>query len=147
VFNSNVAERQSDTGTQVSSSSAIEQLDVIDTLLRGLDASWNDSASFERRSWHRVSYSVPLTIAPLDPSTGEIVAEAMPAAGRTLSLGGLSFNHKLPIPNVHVVVTLLDASGLPERVVMQLRWCRFTRCGQYESGGRFLRRYKPAASA
>lgn len=147
MFNANVAQRPSESDTQAAGSHAIEQLDVIDSLLRGLDASWNDSGSFERRSWHRVSYSGPLMIAPLDPSTGEIVAEAMPAAGRTISLGGLSFNHKLPIPNVHVVVTLLDASGLPERVVMQLRWCRFTRCGQYESGGRFLRRYKPAASA
>jgi hypothetical protein len=59
--------------------------------------------------------------------------------GKDLSERGLGFYHQAPLPYRRAIVTLEDASGRVVSLLMDLSWCRFTRHGWYDSGGRFLK--------
>jgi hypothetical protein len=58
--------------------------------------------------------------------------------GKDLSDRGLGFFHPHPIPHRRAIVTLEDSSQRGVSLLIDLSWCRFTRHGWYDSGGRFL---------
>ena len=58
--------------------------------------------------------------------------------GKHLSERGLGFYHPQPLPYRRMIVSLEGPRGDWFGFLIDLTWCRFTRQGWYESGGRFL---------
>lgn len=112
----------------------------IDRLVESLVASWHSSAQLrQNRRWHRTPYRKPVVITPLDDIADTPIAEPHLAFGRDLAAGGLSFLHEQPLPHRIVAVTFSLEADMATAVVTRLTWCRFTRRGTYQSGGKFLR--------
>ena len=63
--------------------------------------------------------------------------ESLVVVGKHLSERGLGFYHPKPLPYRRVIASL-ESNGLWLGFLIDLKWCRFTRQGWYESGGRFL---------
>jgi len=66
-----------------------------------------------------------------------LVEEPRLASGRDISQEGISFSHKKPIPQKLVQVTFNPTDDQPVSVIVELTWCRFSRDGTYQSGGKF----------
>jgi hypothetical protein len=66
------------------------------------------------------------------------VAEPLVVIGKTLSERGLGFYHAEPLPYRRVIASLESPQGAWVAFLMDLNWCRFSRKGRYETGGRFL---------
>lgn len=92
-----------------------------------------------RRYGPRYPYPQLVRLAPLDRAGNEIAAASIVVVGRQLSEQGIDFYHPAPLPYRRVIVTLETCDGRWLRLLLDLTWCRFTRHGWYESGGRFLR--------
>lgn len=115
-------------------------LKEIATLLRELPASWqNGPFVWERRNGHRAQFTELIQLTPLDEETQEAAGETHSVQGRDLSLHGASFIHQEPLPFRTVGLTFDLPSGARATIILRLTWCRFTRQGWYESGGRFLK--------
>ena len=97
----------------------------------------------ERRSHARLPFPMLIRLTPVDPRTMQPVAEAVTVVGKNLSEEGLGFYHKEPFPYRQAVVTLEDQAGRTVSLLISLSWCRFSRLGWYDSGGRFLEIIEP----
>lgn len=100
-------------------------------------ACWQPSGILCSRRWHRVPWRTPLLLTPWDDATGEPLASPVEVIGRDLSVSGTSFEHADPLHSRQVMLRSLDTSAELLAFVVTLRWCRFTRAGIYQSGGRF----------
>jgi hypothetical protein len=105
----------------------------------------------QRRDLQRHAYPQLVRLTPVDPATLVPQGETVVVVGKHLSERGLGFYHREPLPHRHVVVVVeRDATsregGDALAFLMDVSWCRFTRHGWYESGGRFLQAV-PATSA
>lgn len=93
----------------------------------------------ERRRDHRVPYPQLLRLTPVDDDGQTPLLETHTVVGKYLSESGLSFYHPTPLPFRWAIVELESAAEHCVRLLVDLDWCRFTRQGWYESGGRFVR--------
>jgi hypothetical protein len=96
-------------------------------------------AGVERRRDQRYPFPRLFVLTPVDPDTLRRVGATVTAAGKHLSESGVSFFHPEPLPYRWVIATVETSDGHPTSFLVDLDWCRFTRQGWYESGGRFLR--------
>lgn len=103
--------------------------------------SWNASSRIvERRSSHRIAYHRPMLVTPLDDRAAQPAGAAMMVTARDISLSGVSFTHGDPLTCRAVVCTFEPhEDDACESVVVRLTWCRFTRQGNYQSGGKFVK--------
>jgi hypothetical protein len=119
--------------------SAMRTFREIERLVAELAASWHASNQvLQRRRWHRVQFSKPLLITPLDADENSVDVGFV-VTSRDLSVGGVSFMHERPLIYQKVAVTFPMDDCVSESVVTRLTWCRFTRQGSYLSGGQFIR--------
>ncbi|MFW5692678.1 MAG: hypothetical protein ACOCWL_00540 [Thermoguttaceae bacterium] len=81
-------------------------------------------------------YLVHLTPVGEDGVTPE--GETIVVVGKHLSERGLGFYHPKPLPHRRMIASLQAAGGQWMGFLIDLSWCRFTKQGWYESGGRFL---------
>lgn len=86
----------------------------------------------------RRPYPFLLTLVPVTDQGETLHEQPFTVVGKNLSSRGIGFFHKDPIPYRRVVVHLEGAAGRAMRALVELSWCRFTRHGWYDSGGRFL---------
>ncbi len=93
----------------------------------------------QRRQSQRTPFPQLVCVQAVDPKTLVPQDEPLVVVGKYLSEQGLGFFHPVPLPHRFVVVTLEIHGGPPLRLLLDVSWCRFTRLGWYESGGRFLR--------
>ena len=97
----------------------------------------------ERRSEHRYHFPRLLLVTPVAVDGETALASPHCAVGKHLSERGLGFYHPEPLPYRLVVVSVeLD----PEKwlgFLVDVRHCRFTTYGWYESGGQLLRAVPP----
>lgn len=102
----------------------------------------------ERRREQRYPYPKLLLVDPVAADGATRAGPTLTAAGKQLSETGLSFYHPEPLPHRFVVASLPRSDGGWQSFLVDLDWCRFTRQGWYESGGRILRPVTapPAAS-
>ncbi len=91
----------------------------------------------ERRSDQRFPFPYLVRLLPVAEDGSTPVGSPMVVVGKHLSEWGLGFYHHKPLVYRRVIATL-DAAGRPMSFLLDLTWCRFTRQGWYESGGRFL---------
>ncbi len=94
----------------------------------------------ERRCETRYPFPFLIHITPADDTRA---GESIVVVGKHVSERGLGFYHPKPLPYRRVIASL-ERTGHPPAghgwygFLLELRWCRFTRQGWYESGGRFL---------
>ncbi len=92
----------------------------------------------DRREERRYPYPYLVRLIPVARDGTVLHDEAVVAVGKHLSDRGIGFYHPKPIPHRQMVVSLEASDGIDSAFVVDLGWCRFTRQGWYESGGKFL---------
>ena len=104
-------------------------------ILGGLYPSGNVA---ERREEGRYPYPYLIHLTPVGEDDQPSQGESIVAVGKHLSNRGLGFYHPRPIPYRRMIATLEASDGGRLGFLIDLAWCRFTKQGWYESGGRFL---------
>ena len=77
-----------------------------------------------------------LNISPNDGTSP--IGQSVAVVGKTLSERGLGFYYQQPISDRRMIASLETRELRWASFLIDLTWCRFTRYGWYESGGRFL---------
>jgi len=65
--------------------------------------------------------------------------ESIVVVGKHISESGFGFYHFQPLTDRRMIASFETPSGQWIAFLLDIRWCRFTQQGWYESGGRFLR--------
>ena len=112
----------------------------IRSAIRGLLASYYpEGLVVERRHERRFPYPHLVYLTPVAADGETPQGEPLVVVGKHLSEGGLGFFHQHPLACRQALVSMELADGQWYGLAIELTWCRFTRQGWYESGGRFLR--------
>jgi len=96
----------------------------------------------ERRKENRWPFPYLVHLTPVDEALSP-QGETVVVVGKHLSQRGLGFYHPHPLPHRRMVVSLETGDGRWLSFLIDLTWCRFTKQGWYESGGRFLQPVDP----
>ncbi len=91
----------------------------------------------ERRGETRYPFPFLIYLTPADDEAA-LGGESIVVVGKHVSERGLGFYHPKPLPHRRVIASLERPHDGWYAFLLDLRWCRFTRQGWYESGGRFL---------
>jgi len=100
-------------------------------------------ARLERRSDQRYPFPYLIQLTPAGPDGTPAEGETIAVVGKHISERGLGFYHTKPLPYRRMIVSLETGSGSRLSFLIDLTWCRFTKQGWYESGGRFLQAVPP----
>jgi hypothetical protein len=119
--------------------SPLGRLEEISRLVGSVVAEWGDTDTVHLRQQHRTGFTDALVMTPFNSHAATPDGEPKLVTGRNLSLHGVSFAHDQPLPYRDVVLTFSLPGGEVESMMVRLTWCRFTRDGRYQSGGRLLR--------
>jgi hypothetical protein len=92
----------------------------------------------ERRRETRYPFPFLIYLTPVGEDGVTPCGESIVVVGKHVSERGLGFYHAKPIAHRRVVASLERPHDGWYAFLLDLRWCRFTRQGWYESGGRFL---------
>jgi len=101
----------------------------------------NDMA--ERRRDNRYPFPYLAHLTPVGPDGMTPMGEVVVVVGKHLSERGFGFYHRAPLPHRRMIVSLEGHNGHWISFLIDLKWCRFTKGGWYESGGRFLQVLPP----
>ena len=93
----------------------------------------------ERRREQRYPFPYLVYLTPVGDDGISPDGETIVVVGKHLSECGLGFYHPQPLPYRRMIVSLQTGTGAWLGFLIDLNWCRFTKQGWYESGGRFLR--------
>ncbi len=92
----------------------------------------------ERRREQRYPFPYLVHLTPVGDDGISPEGETGVVGGKHLSERGLGVYHPQPLPHRRMIVSLQTGSGAWLGFLIDLNWCRFTKQGWYESGGRFL---------
>jgi len=94
----------------------------------------------ERRRSSRYPFPYLIRLHPVgsDGRSPDPDQQTIVVVGKHLSEDGLGFYHREPISHRRMIASLESSDGVTHAFVIDLSWCRFTKQGWYESGGRFL---------
>jgi len=92
----------------------------------------------ERRRDNRYPFPCLIHLTPVGKDGRSAGGATLVVVGKHLSEHGFSFYHQAPIPYRRMIAALEGRRGQWVGFLIDLRWCRFTKDGWYESGGRFL---------
>ena len=92
----------------------------------------------ERRRDSRYPFPYLIHLTPVDDDGRTPCGESVVVVGKHLSERGLGFYHPQPLPYRRMIASLEASSGQWVGFLIDLSWCRFTRQGWYESGGKFI---------
>lgn len=104
-------------------------------LLSTVDPRRNGS---ERRRETRYPFPHLIYLTAVDQDGVTPAGENLVVVGKHISQRGLGFYHPKPLAHRRMIVSLQSGNGHWLGFLIDLNWCRFTRQGWYESGGRFL---------
>ena len=107
----------------------------VEALLARLHA----SVAQERRRDERVAIPVLFRLTPLDVDRQTLEHESSIVVGKNISRRGLCFYHEWPIPHRRALIAVAQSGLGSFAAEIDISWCRFTRPGWYESGGRLVR--------
>jgi hypothetical protein len=93
----------------------------------------------ERRVENRYPFPHLIDLVPVDKDGSTPVGDTLVVVGKDISEHGLGFYHPKPLPYRRMIVSIEATNGHWLGFLIDLTWCRFTKQGWYESGGRFLR--------
>lgn len=103
-----------------------------------LAALYPQGAIIDRRREVRYPYPHLVYLTPLAEDGRSPTGSSIVVAGKQLSENGLGFFHQQPLPHRRMIASLDQGRGQWLGLVIDLTWCRFTKFGWYESGGRLL---------
>jgi hypothetical protein len=92
----------------------------------------------ERRRETRYPFPYLVHLTPVGPDGVTPAGETIVVVGKHVSQHGLGFFHPKPLVHRRMIASLQTDAGRWHAFLVDLSWCRFTRQGWYESGGRFL---------
>lgn len=92
----------------------------------------------ERRRDNRYPFPCLIHLTPVGPDGVTPIGKTIVVVGKHLSERGFGFYHQTPLPYRRMIASLESKSGHWFAFLIDLNWCRFTKDGWYESGGRFL---------
>jgi hypothetical protein len=101
----------------------------------------------ERRHDDRIAIPVLFRLTPFDAEHEPLEQEASIVVGKNISRRGVSFYHEKPITHRRALIELADPSVGSFVAEIDVTWCRFTKPGWYESGGRLIRTATLSADA
>ena len=96
----------------------------------------SDVTERRRETRHPFPHLVHLTPVGHDDVTP--IGEPVVVVGKHISQRGIGFYHPKPLPYRRMIASLESGNGHWIAFLVDLNWCRFTKQGWYESGGRFL---------
>jgi hypothetical protein len=99
----------------------------------------------ERRRETRYPFPFLIHLTPVGEDGETPCGEAVVVVGKHVSERGLGFFHPQPLPYRRMIASLEGPRGDPFAFLIDVSWCRFTRKGWYESGGRILECANPPA--
>jgi hypothetical protein len=107
--------------------------------IRGMLNQWGLPADhLDRRFRQRFPYPHLIRITPVGLNN-QPTETTLVGSGRDISLYGVGFYLPAPLPYQKAVLTFHRSPHAELSILTELDWCRFTRFGWYENGGRFLR--------
>jgi hypothetical protein len=107
--------------------------------VEALIARINPAVSQERRRDERFAIPVLFKLSPLEIGGRASGPDSIVVIGKNVSRRGFSFFHEQPLPHRRAILELVQP-GLGEFAAeIDVTWCRFTKPGWYESGGRLVR--------
>lgn len=92
----------------------------------------------ERRRGNRYPFPSLIHLTPVGRDGVTPEGETVVVVGKHLSENGCGFYHQQPLPHRRMIASLERSKGQWLAFLIDLSWCRFTKDGWYESGGRFL---------
>jgi len=92
----------------------------------------------ERRRDNRYPFPCLIHLTPVGRDGFSPEGETVVVVGKHLSERGFGFFHPMPLPHRRMIASLECGQGRWMGFLIDLTWCRFTKSGWYESGGRFL---------
>ena len=101
----------------------------------------------ERRHDDRIAIPVLFRMTPLNSDREPLHQEHAIVVGKNISRRGVSFYHEHAITHRRVVIELADPNVGSFAAEVDITWCRFTRPGWYESGGRLIRTVMPSSES
>ncbi len=113
---------------------------------RLLGALYPPGQGCERRAGRRYPYPYLVYLTPVAADNVTPQGDPIVVVGKHLSEWGFGFYHPKPLPFRRMIATLEATNGVRLGFLIDLTWCRFTRHGWYESGGRFLQAVPPAVA-
>jgi hypothetical protein len=97
----------------------------------------------ERRHDNRYPFPCLVQMTPVGRDGVTPQGESVVVVGKHLSELGFGFYHRDPLPYRKMIVSIEGKAGEHVGFLIDLKWCRFTKGGWYESGGRFLQTVLP----
>jgi hypothetical protein len=107
-------------------------------LVQALVARLNPAVSFERRRDDRLAIPILFHLTPLDDDRQLIESAAVTVVGKNISRRGMSFYHEHPMPYRRALISAQHPELSDFSAEIDITWCRFTKPGWYESGGRLV---------
>ncbi|HEY2895271.1 MAG TPA: hypothetical protein VGJ16_13695 [Pirellulales bacterium] len=101
----------------------------------------------ERRHDDRIAIPVLFRLTPFDADRQPLVQEASIVVGKNISRRGVCFYHEKAITHRRALIELADPSVGSFVAEIDITWCRFTKPGWYESGGRLIRSAWPITNS
>jgi len=96
------------------------------------------TVTLERRRDDRVAMPVLLRLVPLDEDHQPIDDQAITVIGKNISRRGVSFYHNRPLAYRRALISVEHPTLDEFSAEIDVTWCRFTKPGWYESGGRLM---------
>jgi hypothetical protein len=112
----------------------------VEQILRAVESTTTQHA--ERRRHKRYPFPHLLTLTPVGNDALKPIAEPMVVVGKDLSVSGLHFYHRSPLPYRRAIVSF-DDLPIDIHLLMIASWCRFLRPEWYDSGGKFTHLVTP----
>ena len=101
----------------------------------------------ERRQDDRIAIPVLLRLTPYDDNQRPLDEEALIVVGKNISRRGVSFYHQQSITHRRALIEVADPVAGTFAAEVDISWCRFTKPGWYESGGRLIRPASPRSES
>lgn len=103
--------------------------------------------SIERRRESRYPYPYPIPLTPYLLDGTPDVERTFVVIGKHLAPHGLDFYCRQPLAERRVIASLDCGRDGWVGLVVELTWCRFSRHGWYDNGGRFVAVVDPPLAA
>jgi hypothetical protein len=132
-MNSGIAEPKPLTSPDPQSTLGKDPSSQVQALLSALQP----ACRMERRTEQRFPFPYLIRLTPVGVDNA-LLDEQVVVVGKHLSHHGLGFYHQHPIAHRRMIATIELPTGRQIGFLLDLTWCRFTKQGWYESGGRLL---------
>jgi hypothetical protein len=106
--------------------------------VQALVARLHPAVTLERRRDDRLSIPVLFRLTPLDEHRRPIDAASITVVGKNISRRGVSFYHERSLSYRRALLSAQHPEFDGFAAEIDISWCRFTKPGWYESGGRLV---------